>query len=282
MPRKKDYKQKIFLEVFRSKVRANTLGQLVTLADISVQIASYNVSALAAGEAEISARNPANFFKDYIRNTKTANARWPRLLRRLRYTAVQETGKGNSFRFVPYAKGQLQPFTTVSSPLLSQVRKIQSLSLSSLSRKLGRQDETWLMQVAVRLNLIETHLAYTRYPFEHIDHLQIGVKLNKAEIDALYVGRTAGGHDIVITVEAKGSKDDIYDRQILSQIDAVKKMKTLKGVKAVLPMAIKIIGNSTVLIVTFKAVDLLAATPRELKQTSAGVYRLCPSVGGIS
>jgi len=123
------------------------------------------------------------------------------------------------------------------------------------------------MQVATRLQLIELHLsANSPHELIYVELLQIGVKQNLAEIDALYMGHTKGGADVIITVEAK-TKDDIYQGQIVSQVLAVRSMKSLRPARidSVIPLAIKSIPRTGIFVVEFEAVHTAEPDPKELK-----------------
>lgn len=144
----------------------------VSLSDVSSAIRAVNPS--LQEHRRLTDRNPANFFKDFIRNRGSANSNWPASVLQRGYTARQTTGEGHCFEFVPLAHGQTEPFLPlVPDPSESTPRhRIESASLPLASRKLGRKDEPWLIQVAVRLRLIQTHLALFSYrEILQVDHL---------------------------------------------------------------------------------------------------------------
>src|SRR5438552_2594303 len=71
--------------------QTSTLSRpVVTLEDIVQAIRQYN--ARNRVDPQMSDRNPANFFKDYIRKRSSANVNWPPALLARGYTARQRTG----------------------------------------------------------------------------------------------------------------------------------------------------------------------------------------------
>jgi|ERR1035438_879841 hypothetical protein len=75
---------------------------LVTLTEVQAAIHSHNLN---NPNDTISSKNPANFFKDFIRKTSTANTNWPASVLGRGYTAKQTTGAGKSFRVHPSSGG---------------------------------------------------------------------------------------------------------------------------------------------------------------------------------
>ena len=66
--------------------------------------------------------------------------------------------------------------------------KIETISMPLATRRLGRKDEPWLIQVLVKLRIIETHMAlFSNRKIIQLDHLQMNMKLSKTEIDALFL-----------------------------------------------------------------------------------------------
>jgi hypothetical protein len=157
------------------------------------------------------------------------------------------------------------------------------------SRRLGRKDEAWLIQVISRLHLVETHLAL-HYPRQilQVDLLQTNVKLSGAEIDALFLALEqetddpkASPREILVTCEAKGLSDDILIDQIASQIRAAFRMKAVHQ-DLVVPIAAKAVAPSRIHIVQFSPVDRHAATQRfSLQIETEAVYDLVPPVPGV-
>lgn len=111
--------------------------------------------------------------------------------------------------------------------------KIESLSLPLASRRLGRRDEPWLVQVLIKLRVIETHLAmFSQRKIVQLDHLQMSVKLRKSEIDALFLAlehedpaHPESVHEVIVCCEAKQMHDDILEDQMLGHVEAVFKAK---------------------------------------------------------
>jgi hypothetical protein len=256
---------------------------VVTLADVGRAIRDLNQ---ARGRRVLSDRNLANFFKDFVRNKLSANRNWPASVLDRGYTGRQLTGGGSSFEFVPLPPGQSVAFVGAGPTDQTPVHRVQSASMPLSSRRLGRSDESWLAQIAVRLHLIETHLAiFSVKNFVQVDHLQMGVKLGRSEIDALYLAieEPTLGHtrEVIVSCEVKGRRDDILEDQIISQVQAVFR---LPGVTqdVVLPVAIKAIRPSTVYVVLFGEVMRAdAATLATLTVDSEAVYEFHPPIHGV-
>ena len=156
----------------------------------------------------LSTRNPANFMKDVVRGDNASDF-WPVRLTQLGITARQRPGDQRIFEFVTFAPGQTEPFpNTYTARPGMPVTPIGAASLSLAKRRLGRTDESWLIQVAVELRLVENHFATrSSLPIEEISHLQTGVKLGTSEIDTLYLAqlRASNGQyePALVTGEAK-------------------------------------------------------------------------------
>ncbi len=280
------YKTDVILAIFDARWD-NSSGTLsapiVTLSDVSQGIRNYN---LTTGSSH-SDRNPANFFKDFVRKNKSANENWPNSVFSRGYTERQITGSGACFEFVPLISGQTIPFPSIPAPSASTPRhQIESASLPLASRRLGRSDEPWLIQVLVRLRVIETHLAlFSVREILQVDHLQMSVKLAKSEIDALFLATekddSGTGNEILICCEAKGRGDDILADQIVRQVQALFDASGMDQ-NMIIPIAVKAVGPSQVHVIEFEAVsreDSKSVTL--LKPVSQAVYELVPVVPGI-
>ncbi len=259
---------------------------IVTLEEVTEAIREGNAE--LSRSQQLSARNPANFFKDFIRNTARANENWPNEVLEKGYTAKQRTGGNACFEFVALKREQAVPFPP-TVPVITEVtprHRIQSASLPLASRRLGRNDEPWLIQVATRLRIIETHLTLeSGIDILHIDHLQMSVKLRHSEIDAIFLAVEDLGEtrlrEILVTCEAKTRADDILPDQILAQVKAVFGQPRLDQ-ELVLPIAIKAIGESQVYLVEFETVRRgEAESVMELSVATSAVYELVPAVPGI-
>lgn len=231
----------------------------------------------------LSPRNPANFIKDVIRG-KGASAMWPSLLKENRWTAVQLTGNGNVFEFVPYASGQSEPFPTKFGyhPGVRRHR-IQSVSMPLATKALGRDDETYLIQVAVRLAVVETHFAlFSPIEIMELNHLQIGIKLRFCEVDALfsaiYLDEGKAEKRLIITAEAKKRKQRILEEQIMQQVRAA---FNETPVDVVVPIAMSS-AEDGIYLAEFRAVkrsELSEFTSLALETEM--LYELAPRVKGI-
>lgn len=203
--------------------------------------------------------NPFNFMKDIVRG-KSASKIWPERIRALGIVGEQRTGGGAVFEFVSQDDGNPESLDADFRPTdLTPVFPIQSLSLPLASKSLGRTDESWLLQVAVNLRIIETHFATGenhQIDALELSHLQMDIKLRKVQIDALFLAQYISPLDrsqesALITVEAKQGNQRILTEQISRQIKAsFESTKT----EVILPIAIAAIRNKGVYVVEFKMV----------------------------
>ena len=128
---------------------------VMTLGDISDAIRKCN----ATKGTSLSDRNPANFMKDFMRGN-SASKNWPEALAALRYTAVQRTGTGDGFEFIQFSPNQSELFPdSFRMPEDAPRYLVQSISLPLVTKSLGRRDESWLIQTAITLRIVETHFA---------------------------------------------------------------------------------------------------------------------------
>ncbi len=232
---------------------------------------------------DLSANNPANFIKDLMRGVN-ASANWPASVAEFRYTAVQRTGGGDVFEFIPYAEDQTEPFVDAFK-LTGDVSRypIQSISLPLVTKTLGRSDEAWLIQTAVNLRVIETHFAVSsNLKILELSHLQMSIKLRQTEIDALFFGlmeTESGNKHVIVTCEAKHYRDPFIPQQIINQVQAA---FGATDVNIVIPLGLKAIKNTGFYVTEFDAVTRTEApTLSELKLASHAIYELMPPVKGI-
>ena len=231
----------------------------------------------------LSADNVANFMKDFARK-HTASKNWPASIGALRYTADQRVGDGAIFEFVEFGPGQTEPFPDVFLPSATTQRcELQSLSLSYPARQFGRRDETWLIQTAVQLHLIETHLAlFSEHRLTDVSHLQLGVKLRRAEIDALFLGHrllSGARSPVLITCEAKQLGERLTKPQIVQQVAAA--FDTSPSCDFVIPTAMRVLPDG-IYVVEFRGVDRSSLPDfREPVFSTGAIYSLKPPVSGI-
>lgn len=259
---------------------------IMTLQDVAEAIRACNE---ASGQ-NLQSNNPANFMKDLLRGAN-ASKNWPESVAQKRYTAEQRTGTGDCFEFVPYQDAQIEPFPEAFKVNLKAQRiQIQSISLPAITKSLGRSDETWLIQTAINLRVVETHFAVAAaHRMIELSHLQMGIKLKATEIDALFLGKSGNISDvqadlnalepILITCEAKQSKDPFITSQIIQQVRAAFETTNLN---CVVPIGLKAIKNVGFYLVEFEEVrrgDL--GQFDELSLASEAIYELVPSVPGI-
>jgi len=233
-----------------------------------------------------SERNPANFLKDLVR-TSTASGNWPQSVAQRNYTAVQRTGANLVLEFVPYSAGQTDPFPDPYK-FRPEVRTVpvQSLTLWSESKKLGRRDEAWLTQVAVKLAVLETHFAVSsplREKIRDIVHLQMSVKLRSTEIDAMYMARLEESQgvilDVAITVEAKQSHERILENQLVEQAKA---SFSQQRYAMAIPIGMRAVQGRGIYIAEFEPV-LASSAEKFIKPVlvDEALYELHPNVPGI-
>jgi hypothetical protein len=242
----------------------------------------------------LKADNPANFMKDLLRGGH-ASRNWPERLKSKRITGRQVTGEDRIFEFIPYPEGQMEAFPNPFEPTGSEPEfVIQSLSIPLATKSLGRQDESWLIQVAVQLKVLESHFAnLSQAGVIEVTHLQTGVKLNRTEIDSLFLAvvSAADGQRVnaLVTCEAKQQKDPILETQVVQQVvSAYESVRNLDlNIDLVIPIALKSLkGRAAIYVAEFEPwTPSEAQAPeekrKELVVAYSGVYRLCPPVPGI-
>lgn len=248
----------------------------------------------------LAATNPANFLKDFLRSPNR-NSQWPKALAEAGFTARQSYSEGRVFDFVPYAHGQTLPFpddfTLPAEPVL---HRIETVSLPSAARVLGRADEPWLIQVCVHQRVLQTHFAL----FSEIDvvdffHLQNSLK-GVPEIDALFLMTFKAGNDLqkaLVTFEAKRDEPVLPD-QIKSQAALMAYRSSteagLNDIDFIIPVAAKtdkVATNRVIAIFEMQGIPVAdgvaayrAKTAHELPLsiTQTVAYLLEPKVTGIS
>jgi hypothetical protein len=243
--------------------------------------------------------NPANFLKDFLRSPNR-NAQWPAEIAAEGYTARQSYSDGRVFDFVPYSPGQTEPFPDAFRvPDDVVIHRVETVSLPSAARALGRGDEPWLIQVCVHQRVLQTHFAL----FSEIDvidffHLQNSLK-GVPEIDALFLMTFRAGaveRKALVTFEAKRD-EPILPHQIQAQValmaDRANRQLGLRDIDFIVPVAAAtrwIERNRVVAIFEMAGIsvaDGVAAfkakawhdLPLEITRTVA--YQLEPSVTGI-
>ncbi|MGO4334913.1 hypothetical protein AB4037_08360 [Labrys sp. KB_33_2] len=244
----------------------------------------------------LSQSNPANFMKDLIRG-QNASRNWPESLTAQGIGGRQRVGEGRVFEFTRFEEGQTEAFASTIIPSADLIpTSLQSISLSRVARSLGRQDESWLIQVAVSLRLIEQHFATRKGEVPRvveINHLQIGVKLAKSEVDALFLAvvETDDGRTVLalITCEAKQENERILEHQIVEQVVAANKsIDPDLQIGLIIPIAIKAMNQPTggVYVAEFEPWTREQAQVAEddlggLVLASESLFQLMPAVLGI-
>lgn len=282
------YKPSIIETIFKDRfdpVTRKLSEPIVMLEDVAEEIRRYN-KIHTTGH---SSRNPANFFKDFIRNRSAANNNWPKFVFENGYTGRQLTTSGACFEFLPITIGQEEPFPSISFAQPNEQTpkyQIESVSLPLASRRLGRKDETWMIQVISRLRIVEAHFSLSSVrSIKQLDLLQIGVKLKGTEIDAIYLAHEEIAPDVfeevIVTCEAKVGRDDILEDQIIKQAKAPFQMKQIKQ-NRVIPLAVKCVQPSTIFVVEFDALTRDNFEDTEgLTVSSQSLFEIKPPVPGI-
>ena len=238
--------------------------------------------------------NPANFMKDLLRGGH-ASRNWPERLKQLKITGRQVTGEERIFEFIPYPEGQAEAFPNPFEPAGNEPEfVVQSLSLPLTTKSLGRQDESWLIQVAVQLKVLESHFAnLSQVGVVELTHLQTGVKLNRTEIDSLFLAVVSKDEETrvnaLVTCEAKQQKDPILGSQIVQQVaSAYASVRNLNlNIDLVIPVALKSLKRRAAIYIaefepwTAEEAQVPEDERKELVVNSSGVYRLSPPVPGI-
>ena len=250
---------------------------LIKLRDIQLCIEKHKV--------KLSLLNMANFFKDLIRIRKSANSNWPASVLQNRYSARQVTGDGNCFEFIKMLPDQKEPFPEFLPPASPVEHCVQSLSVSALAKKFGRNDESWLMAVTQSVQLLETHFAlYSSLKDEviNLDVFQASTKFGRAEIDGLahltteILGQKT---EHIIACEAKTMKEDVFPDQLRNQVLAI--FNAHPTLNSIIPVCIKAAGVSKIRVVECMSIEREGNGQYEPKIATDVTYLLCPFVPGI-
>lgn len=257
-------------------------GRLARLTVTSTDVVNAIRWCNASQGTDLSEKNPANFIKDVIRG-HGASGMWPERLHGLRIGGRQVTGGGDIFEFVPYEEGQTEAFPQLFGYHEGVLEhEIQSVSMPLASKALGRDDETYLIQVAIKLGLVETHFAlHSDLQVLEVNHLQIGIKLRLTEVDSMYSATYASGgrnQQLIITVEAKKRRQRILPEQIVQQVKAA---FTATTVDMVVPLAFASVGRG-IYVAEFAPVRREhSAEFKSLELAKEVLYKLKPPVKGI-
>jgi hypothetical protein len=253
------------------------------------------------GGKELSPFNPANFLKDYLRSPNR-NQLWPAALKKARITARQKYRRKRVFAFAPYAEDQSEPFPDIFVlPSKCEDHVMESVSLPSAARALGRRDEAWLIQVCVHQRIVQTQFAvHSQLNSEAVDlfHLQNSVKATP-EIDAIFLMTLRRSGQLVkalVTLEAKRDEPILAD-QIRAQVAWMAKQcrdkTTLRDVSLIVPVAARSLSHNGARVVALFEMSPIpvdeGAQAYEadeehllgLEIVSRVPYRLRPDVSGI-
>lgn len=238
-------------------VGGELIRPIVTLEETNNAIAAINAT---GRQKALSTRNPSAFFKDFGRRMKSSEKHWPPSLLAAGYTGQPKKGQRAAFEFLQLPPGQTTAFLATAAeyprnPATTKLQAIQTLSLPSLAKALGRKDENWLQSLAVSLHIPHTHLALHSDPalrLIEMGHMQSNMKLRTAEIDGLYSGTLENRRVLLMTMEAKSDGDDISEPQVIEQIKAIRSLKSIEkflrdigaddSAVLIIPMAMKLVG----------------------------------------
>lgn len=280
--------------------------RLIVNSDMLVEAIRQRNSLHPGERKPLSTANPANFLKDFIRKP-TCNKNWPNSLTGQRITARQVYGNKQVFEFVAFETGDTLPFPDRFEPTKDMiVYPFEALSVPVEARMLGRQDEPWLIQIAVSQRLITMHLAIEArkngLTVESLSHLQVSVK-TQPEIDATFIAtiEEASGPRTraYVTVEAKQIGERILEHQVREQIGvaftSTNELTGSDGIDVVLPMVIKVVKEPDgprhlIYILQFEVIPRKDFSAKyasalhdiPLKPQSACLYRPSPDIAGIS
>lgn len=288
----------VFCELFRRRYDAAS-GSFTATTVTQAEIQDVITTLRADEGLTLGVGNPANFLKDFLRSW-SRNSLWPPEIASARYTARQAYGDSAVFDFVPYLPAQSEPFPyEFDLPATAPMHRIETVSLPSAARALGRGDESWLIQVCVHQRVLQTHFAlYSDLDAVDLFHLQNTMK-GTPEIDAVFLLTMMRGDSLkkaLITMEAKRNEPILLD-QIRHQVAYMAKQccnrPGLKDIELIVPVAAATrpaLQPSTVGIFEMEAVsvangarayDNKTAHELSLAVAKAVGYTFDPNVSGI-
>ena len=222
---------------------------------------------IAKTGANLKTSNPANFWKDLTRSgAKGLNRNWPKSVFEQGYAGGDAIGQGDRavFTFVLLEKGQTDAFVdAVAFPDYIPVMRLQSLSMPQAMKALGRPGENWHAQIADRLNVVSSFFALCSprsTSVREVNFLQTGIKMKDGETDAAFSLQAHDGQWLV-SAEVKGKTEQFHLPQIARAAHALKttvknsNSSTLKDIVGVIPLGIKVVGNSKLWVVEFAPVE---------------------------
>lgn len=293
-------KPRVIEHLFKQRYDAST-GEIADPIVMSDALVAAIEHCNGLGGKRLSTKNPANFLKDFLRSSRR-NELWPLSLRNAGISARQKYRKGRVFAFAAYAEGQTEPFPDIFNlPPEVEEHVIESVSLPSAARALGRRDEAWLIQVCVHQRIVQTQFAlYSELSSEAVDlfHLQNSVKTTP-EIDAIFLLTLRREKEVVkalVTLEAKRDEPILAD-QVRAQVAQVARQcrdkKALRDVSLIVPVAARSQSHNGSRVVGLfemrpimvqkglEAYDADEEHLLDLDIRSAVPYRLRPDVSGI-
>ena len=179
------------------------------------------------------------------------------------------------------------PMTAMPGPKPTTPRhRVESVSLPLASRKLGRRDESWLVQVVVRLRVIETHLTlFSVRNVVQLECLQMNLKPPLWRIDALFLAVEEVGpgetREMMVCCASKGVDDYVLVDQVVRQVQCVFQMAGVTQ-NQVLPIAVQALRPSQIHVVEFEVIERTAVTSlAALPIVSEAIYEFVPPIAGI-
>ncbi|MBS4102857.1 hypothetical protein [Tsukamurella paurometabola] len=276
----------IFLNLKFDSTTGTLLDPVVTMDDID--------KGIVATGASLSRGNLANFWKDLTRHGAPGlNRTWPSTVFHHGYKGEDAIGLADRavLRFTPVPAGQTEPFVD-DLPFNSQIPvvQLQSLSMPQAMKALGRSGENWHAQVVDRLNVVASFFALCSprnvppRAVEEVNFLQTGIKMRGGETDAAFRLLADDGQWLV-SAEVKGKSEQFHLSQIAraahaleSMVSAAKSSK-LGAIQGVIPLGIKVVGESKLWVVEF---DPISSPQAALSKAAEGVFELVPHVPGIN
>lgn len=240
--------------------------------------------AIDSTDSDLGTGNLANFWKDITRGNP--NNIWPSSVFKYGYTGADAIGDAPSasFKFIPKRRSSVEPFPDL---LVYEeglrIHTVQSLSMPLTTKSLSRSDENWVVQVAQRLNIVESYFAiFSKLRVSEISFLQTGIRLGRGEVDAAYLA-TIDGYSWLISVEVKGRKDSVHVAQILRASNALLKSAResapeLSSVAGVIPIAMQVVGSSSIWVIEFESINRSADS---ILKVNEGIIELSPEVPGL-
>ena len=204
-------------------------------------------------------------FPDLIYNLRSRSP-LPDVIADAGYTTIEGIGRGR------YALTKLPDKVTI--PPDTKVIEWSTRSVPTAISDILRVDEQSILSAVRYMRVVDHFLGFRCYHLQ--GHLRTtGSMRQQLEADELYVGRRRSGRRIIVAIEGKGPKERIGISQIRSTIDAVN--AKIPGF-SVIPLALQLEAEGTLLLVHFKYQRSKAAGPRNITPARFCRYLLKPKL----